>query len=174
MKPIYHQHYSEEDCEYYPRPKGRIFKVISFLAFCALFLAFFSVPIIIGSVVGYRAGVDYALSLSTAPIKINHVEPPVQPRVPEVITGVASHYDYSLNGIEWSKTHRTAASRRFARYSYVKVTNPDNGKSVVVFINDYGPEAWTGREIDLSSYAFSQLAPLSLGLINVQVEPYKL
>ena len=165
MKIIYPGNYPE-GLEYHPIEKGCFFKIIEFLATCFIIFLCFSLLIVIG----YVKGVDYTLSLWPAPIEINHVEPPVQPRAPEVITGVASWYDYDLNGVVWSKNHRTAASRRFARYSYVKVTNQDNGKSVVVFINDHGPTKETGREIDLSSHAFSQLAPLSIGLINVKIE----
>lgn len=82
----------------------------------------------------------------------------------------ASWYDYTLNGIEWSKTHRTCASRDLPRYSTAIVTNLENNKSVECFINDYGPEAWTKRDIDLSSYAFSRIADLSLGLADVKIE----
>ena len=85
------------------------------------------------------------------------------------IVGIASWYDYELEGINWSKNHATAASRTLERYSYAKITNPENGKSVIVFINDYveNPKV----EIDLSSYAFQQLSSLKLGLINVEIEP---
>lgn len=86
------------------------------------------------------------------------------------VVGVGSWYDYTINGIEWSKTHRTCASRDLPRYSYARITNLANGKSVECFVNDYGPEAWTGREIDLSRYAFSQIADLGTGLINVKIE----
>ena len=89
----------------------------------------------------------------------------------EIEKGIASWYDYRLEEVAWSKNHATAASRTLERYSYAKVTNPENGKSVIVFINDYveNPKV----EIDLSSYAFQQLAPLKLGLINVEIEPVK-
>lgn len=87
----------------------------------------------------------------------------------------ASWYNYNLNingeTVKWSKNHRTAASRDLPRYSCAKVTNVKNNKSIVVFINDYGPEEWTGRDIDLSSHAFAGLAPLSLGVIEVTIEP---
>jgi rare lipoprotein A len=87
------------------------------------------------------------------------------------VVGVASWYDYRLkNGVLWSVDHRTAASRTLKRYSTHTVTNIENGKSVEVYINDYGPEAWTGREIDLSSYAFSQIAELSRGLVKVNID----
>lgn len=87
------------------------------------------------------------------------------------ITGIASWYDYRLGGGWWSISHATAAHRSLVRYSHAKVTNIANGRSVVVFINDFGPTKDTGREIDLSSYAFSQLADLSYGLISVKIEP---
>ena len=82
--------------------------------------------------------------------------------------GVASWYDYSLNGIEWSKTHRTCASRDLKRYTMARVTNIETGAAVDCFVNDYieHPE----RNIDLSSYAFKQIAPLRQGLIKVKIE----
>jgi len=86
-------------------------------------------------------------------------------------TGTASWYDYRLDGILWSVDHNTAASRDLVRYSYARVTNKANGKSVIIFVNDYGPEEWTGREIDLSSHAFAEISDLSLGLAEVEIEP---
>jgi len=88
------------------------------------------------------------------------------------VVGVASWYDYSLNGIEWSKDHSTCASRDHKRYSTIRVTNMANGKSVECYVNDFGPELGQTpeRHIDLSSHAFSQIADLKLGLINVKIE----
>lgn len=60
-----------------------------------------------------------------------------------------------------------AASRDFKCGERVEVTY--GSKSVVVTIADYGPQAWTNRAIDLSPAAFSQLAPLSLGVIPVSI-----
>ena len=101
-----------------------------------------------------------------------------------VATSTASYYDYKLNGIAWSKDHRTCASRDLKRYTTHKVTNLDNGKSVECFVNDYGPETCKDRiehgldtkescierHIDLSSCAFFQIADIKLGLINVKIE----
>lgn len=122
------------------------------------------------------------LQIEMVQVATAHAKTPVMPKFEAV--GVASWYDYSLNGIVWSKNHRTAASRTFPRYSTVRVTNLANGKSVEVFINDYGPEECPEdnptdplrcppREIDLSSYAFSQIADLKLGLINIKAELIK-
>ena len=82
----------------------------------------------------------------------------------------ATWYDYSLSGAPgYSLTHLTAASRDYPKGTYLQVWT-DN-KIVVVRINDYGPEEWTGRKIDLSSYAFSKLASLSRGVIRVRIKP---
>ena len=114
----------------------------------------------------------YFAAISYPPVEVKPEEMKIV-KVEEVkyyATGTASWYDYKLEGIEWSKDHNTAASRTLVRYETYTVTNLKNGKSVDVFINDFGPEEWTGREIDLSSHAFGQIADLSLGLINVKIE----
>jgi len=51
----------------------------------------------------------------------------------------------------------------------VTIVNIENGASVDVLINDYGPKAYTGRVIDLSLKAFSQIADPKRGIINVVV-----
>ena len=53
--------------------------------------------------------------------------------------------------------------------SYVKVTNLDNGKSVIVKINDRGPFG-PGRIIDLDKVAFQKIASLGQGVANVKME----
>lgn len=53
--------------------------------------------------------------------------------------------------------------------SYARVTNKDNGKSVIVKINDRGPFG-NGRIIDLDKVAFTQIASLGAGVANVKVE----
>ncbi len=67
-----------------------------------------------------------------------------------------------------------AASRDFAKGSKIKVTNQslgfNRGQSVVVTINDYGPEEWTGRIIDLDKVAYEQIGNLSGGIMPVRVE----
>ena len=78
----------------------------------------------------------------------------------------ASWYDYSLPGAPvYSKTHATAASRDYPRGTYLKVTRDQN--SVIVRVNDYVENPKVA--IDLSSYAFKQLAPLSRGVIMVRI-----
>jgi rare lipoprotein A (peptidoglycan hydrolase) len=44
-------------------------------------------------------------------------------------------------------------------------------KTVIITVNDYGPEKWTGRIIDLDVSAFKKLGWKGLGWILVSVEP---
>ncbi len=53
--------------------------------------------------------------------------------------------------------------------SYVRVTNTENGKSVIVVINDRGPFG-AGRIIDLDKVAFQKIASLGQGVVNVKME----
>lgn len=81
--------------------------------------------------------------------------------------GLASWYKY--------KNCNCAASPDYPKGTQLKVTNADNGKSVVVKVNDFGPDRLKhpDRVIDLDIIAFNQLASKSKGLISVRVEPVK-
>lgn len=61
----------------------------------------------------------------------------------------------------------TAAHRSFPQNTLVKVTNVDNGKSVVVRINDRGPYV-EGRDMDLSAASFTTIAERSKGVIRAR------
>ena len=63
----------------------------------------------------------------------------------------------------------TCASRRFPRGTYLDVKNVSNGRHVICRVNDYGPEAWTGRVIDLSRGSFRQVDNLGRGTIPVEI-----
>lgn len=75
--------------------------------------------------------------------------------------GAASWYS-------WTKT-MSAANPWLPMGSYVKVTNMENSKSVIVKINDRGPFV-PGRIIDLDKVAFAKIASPSSGVINVKME----
>jgi uncharacterized protein YabE (DUF348 family) len=62
-----------------------------------------------------------------------------------------------------------AASTTIPKGTFVKVTNLANSKTVVVEINDYGPQG-KGRIIDLDKVAFAKIASLGAGVIGVKVE----
>lgn len=87
----------------------------------------------------------------------------------------ASFYDEpqgTANGEEFDPEALTAAHKTWAFDTRVRVTNPDNGKSVIVRINDRGPYI-DGRCIDLSRAAFRAIASLDLGHIDVRYEILK-
>jgi uncharacterized protein YabE (DUF348 family) len=77
-------------------------------------------------------------------------------------SGQASHYAASWGNLN--------ASRDIPRGGFAKVTNLDNGKSVVVKINDFGPIS-PQRVIDLNYESFVKLANDWQGIIpRVKVE----
>ncbi|WP_039912904.1 septal ring lytic transglycosylase RlpA family protein [Cellvibrio mixtus] len=69
-------------------------------------------------------------------------------------------YDHKLN---------TAAHKNLPFGTKVRVTNLANGKTVIVKINDRGPFI-RGRILDLSKSAFSSIASVSSGIIEVKIE----
>ena len=93
-------------------------------------------------------------------------------------TGMASFYGGSwhgkktANGEIFNENSLTAAHRTLPFGTRVRVTNLDNGKSVVVRINNRGPYS-NGRIIDLSKAAFSRIASTSRGVTRVKLEVSK-
>jgi rare lipoprotein A len=77
--------------------------------------------------------------------------------------GLATFYDpgYGRNGL-------TAAHRTLAFGTMVRVLNRSNGRSVVVRIADRGPQAWTGRVLDLSRSAARVLGMMRAGVVPVE------
>ena len=63
----------------------------------------------------------------------------------------------------------TAAHRSLPLNCYIRVTNKDNGKSVVVKVNDRGP-FHGNRVLDLSYGAAKQLGMSGSGTSNVSIE----
>ena len=92
------------------------------------------------------------------------------------IRGTASYYSDKLHGRRTSSGevyHRdslTCAHRTFPFGTLLQVTNPANGRVVVVKVNDRGPYV-RGRIIDLSWGAARDLGILSQGIATVTVEP---
>ena len=75
----------------------------------------------------------------------------------------------TANGETFNPDALTAAHKTLPFNTKVRVTNPANGKSVVVRINDRGPFI-DGRCLDLSRAAFATIAATSLGHVNVRYE----
>jgi rare lipoprotein A len=74
----------------------------------------------------------------------------------------------TASGERFDQSAYTAAHKKLPFGTRVKVTNIENGKSVVVRINDRGPFA-RGRIIDLSRSAFSRIGNTSAGVIKVKI-----
>ena len=96
-------------------------------------------------------------------------------------TGEASWYSlqdpgikrYTANNEIFDDTDLTAAMWDVPFNQLVKVTNVENGRSIVVRVNDRGPHkrfVQKGRIIDLSKQAFSTIASLEEGLIRIRLE----
>lgn len=85
---------------------------------------------------------------------------------------VASYYYHghtTANGEHYNPDGLSAAHKTLPFGTKVKVTNPANGKSVTVRINDRGPFI-KGREIDLSRGAARALGMLSQGVAKLIME----
>ena len=63
----------------------------------------------------------------------------------------------------------TAAHKSLPFGTLLKLTNPRNGKSVVIRINDRGPYI-PGRQLDLSKGAAIQLGVMKNGVSRLKVE----
>ncbi len=83
--------------------------------------------------------------------------------------GPRFHGRRTANGERFNKFHLTAAHRTLPFNTRVRVTNLQNGRSIVVRINDRGPYI-RGRIIDLSYAAAQQLGMHRQGVIQVTVE----
>ena len=77
---------------------------------------------------------------------------------------------HTANGDVFDPHDLTCASWYHPFDTHLKVTNLSNGKSVVVRVNDRGPNKRLGRAIDLSREAFRKIANLNNGLIEVKIE----
>ena len=83
---------------------------------------------------------------------------------------------YNLDGRKTAsgevfRTHAmTCASNSHKIGTKLLVTNPKTNKSVVVRVNDTGGFSKYGRTLDLSKGAFSKIAHLSQGTVNVTIK----
>ena len=99
-------------------------------------------------------------------VDLETFDPPVEAEPAVWRSGVASYYGRRFHGRRTANGERfdmnafTAAHKTLRFGTKVRVTNPRNGKSVIVRINDRGPYAH-GREIDVS-----RAAAIELGLVQ--------
>jgi rare lipoprotein A len=83
--------------------------------------------------------------------------------------GSAFHGRLTANGEVYDMAHLTAAHPTMPLPSYARVTNLENGSSVIVRVNDRGPYH-EGRLIDLSQKAAEMLGYTRTGTAKVQVD----
>lgn len=99
----------------------------------------------------------------------------------QTLTGIASWYSKESPGIKKTTANMetfddmdlTCAMWDVPFNQKLRVTNLDNGRSVIVRVNDRGPHkrlVEKGRIIDLSKGAFQEIAGLKKGLVSVKVE----
>jgi rare lipoprotein A len=98
---------------------------------------------------------------------------------PRKQVGLASFYgsafqgEETASGEEFNRREMTAAHRTLPLGSIVRVTNLENGRKVVVRINDRGPYGRNHRRgtiIDLSKAAARRLGFVKDGLVRVRLE----
>lgn len=83
--------------------------------------------------------------------------------------GPRFHGKFTANGEIYDQMALTAAHKHLSFGTLLKITNPKNGKSVIVRINDRGPYI-EGRELDLSKGAAIELGILAKGVAKVKIQ----
>jgi rare lipoprotein A len=83
--------------------------------------------------------------------------------------GPGFHGRRTANGEIFDTNEMTMAHRSLAFGSKVRVTNLDNGRSIVVRVNDRGPYVG-GRIADLSHAAASRLGFVEDGVVRARIE----
>ena len=83
--------------------------------------------------------------------------------------GPGFHGRQTANGEIFDTNEMTMAHRSLAFGSRVRVTNLDNGRSIVVRVNDRGPYMG-GRIADLSHAAASRLGFVEDGVVHARIE----
>lgn len=82
------------------------------------------------------------------------------------------HGRKTASGDVYNKNLLTCASTtKYKLGTLLKITNLDNGKSVIVKVNDRGDFSKKGVYLDLSKEAFKQIGSLEQGVLkNIKVE----
>lgn len=83
--------------------------------------------------------------------------------------GIEEHNNYAASGERFSKHDYTAAHKTLPMGTVVRVTNLENGRDVIVKINDRGPFVGD-RIIDLSHAPATSIDMVQKGVVRVKVE----
>lgn len=87
-------------------------------------------------------------------------KPKPKPKPAEISSGLATWYRFG--------DKLTTASRKYPKGTKLRVVAVNSGRSVDVVVNDYGPAASTGIDLDLNAPAFEAIAPLGAGKIKIK------
>jgi len=119
-----------------------------------------------------------SLTLTASEAKMNNqeVKKSETSKVTKTFHGKASWYQISCNGgtqtasgIPLKNYAMTAAHKTLPMGTRVRVTNTDNGKSVILKITDRGPYI-KGRVIDVTKGAAKKLGFIKTGVVHCKVE----
>lgn len=111
-----------------------------------------------------------AIVLALSPAILSPLSTPA-----EASNGIASYYGArfhgrtTANGERFDMNKMTAAHKTLPFGTKVRVTNRNNGRSVVVRINDRGPYVGN-RTIDLSRGAAQKIGMINKGVVKVEIE----
>jgi rare lipoprotein A len=83
--------------------------------------------------------------------------------------GPRFHGKKTANGEIYDQMAFTAAHKKLRFGTLLRITNPQNNKSVVVRINDRGPYI-PGRHLDVSRAVAMELDMIKKGVVNLKVE----
>ncbi len=83
--------------------------------------------------------------------------------------GPGFHGRLTANGERYNMNGISAAHKTLKFGTKVRITNLENGKSIVVRVNDRGPYI-KGRQFDLSKGAFKKIASVDTGVIKIKYE----
>jgi rare lipoprotein A (peptidoglycan hydrolase) len=111
--------------------------------------------------------------LETVPMPVSQAPPPKAKVVKASWYGPGLNGHVTSTGETFNDNKMTAASTNLPLGSVVKVTNPQNGKSVDVRINDCGPYVH-GRSLDLTKRAAQKIGITHEGVTHVKVTPVKI
>ena len=86
--------------------------------------------------------------------------------------GPGFHGNRTANGEVYNQWANTVAHKSLPFGTRVKVTNPANGRQIIVRVNDRGP-FWGHRQFDLSRGAAAKLGIIRQGIADLKFEILK-
>lgn len=136
----------------------------------------FIAPIIAQTVAGQPSTDELTIPESQAVVidSLHTQEPPGVEETPPGETWVASYYGKGFHGRRtasgevYNQYAMTCAHKTLPFQTLLKVTNPKNGKNVIVRVTDRGPFK-RGRDIDLSYGAAKEIGMIAAGVMKVEV-----